>query len=286
MFITGAAFTRRAFAVFLEPQSTRILPGLMANLNRTNNPQKHIMKYNTKWLAAPLGIASGLFIASSAMAATVLIDFGNNTSFRGVSVPNPDPNGNFWNSLQPGLFYQNLVGTSNTATTIDLGFSTPVGTDSYNGPAGVTSDPPTAAEIAATDIDTAALGILGVKEAAFDYAATPAPNTPARFEIQQLDPTKRYNLTFFGSHKYNTNDTTTYSIYTDNTYTTLVSSVNLFVGSGNTHNRDQVAVLNNIAPQTSNILYVQFFGAGGSGEGYLNSMSLSVVPDPSVWDGG
>jgi adhesin HecA-like repeat protein len=45
-------------------------------------------------------------------------------------------------------------------------------------------------------------------------------------------------------------------------------------------------VLNNIAPQTSNILYVQFFGAGGSGEGYLNSMSLSVVPDPSVWDGG
>src|SRR5678815_2447672 len=63
MFITGAAFTRRAFAVFLEPQSTRILPGLMANLNRTNNPQKHIMKYNTKWLAAPLGIASGLFIA-------------------------------------------------------------------------------------------------------------------------------------------------------------------------------------------------------------------------------
>jgi hypothetical protein len=115
--------------------------------------------------------------------------------------------------------------------------------------------------------------------------ATPNANSPVRFEIQQLDPTKKYNLTFFGSHKYNTNNTTTYSVYTDNTYTTLVSSVDLFVGSGNIHNRSQVAVLNNIAPQTSNILYVQFSGAGGSGDGYLNSLSLSVVPNPSVWDG-
>jgi hypothetical protein len=117
-------------------------------------------------------MAGGLLIASSAMAATVLIDFGNNNSFRGASVPNPDPNGNFWNSLQTGLFYQNLVNTSNSATTIDFGFSTGVGTDSFNGPAALPPSAP-AAEIAATDINTAALGILGVKEAAFDYAATP-----------------------------------------------------------------------------------------------------------------
>src|SRR4030095_9481216 len=114
------------------------------------------MKYNPQWLAAPLAIASSLFIASSAMAATVLIDFGNNNSYRGVSAPNPDPNGNFWNSLQTGLFYQNLINTSNSPTTIDFGFSTGVGTDSFNGPAGVTSNPPTPAEIAATDINTAA----------------------------------------------------------------------------------------------------------------------------------
>jgi hypothetical protein len=245
------------------------------------HPKKQIMKYDTKWLATPIAMAGGLFVASSAMAATVLIDFGNNSSFRGASVPNPDPHGNFWNSLQTGVFYQNLVDTTNTATTIDFGFSTGVGTDSFNGPAGVTSNPPTAAEIAATDIDTAALGILGVKEAAFDFVTNSSDANPLRFEIQQLDPAKTYNLTFFGSHKFNTDNTTRYSIFTDNTYTTLVGSVDLLVGVGNAHNRDQVALLNNIAPQTANILYVQVDGTT-TGSGYLNSLAIQAVPEPSA----
>ena len=42
--------------------------------------------------------------------------------------------------MQPGLFYTNLVDINNVGTTIDFGFSTPVGTDSFNGPAGVTSN--------------------------------------------------------------------------------------------------------------------------------------------------
>jgi hypothetical protein len=241
----------------------------------------HIIKYNTKWLATPIAMAGGLLVASSAMAATVLIDFGNNNSFRGVSVPNPDPNGNFWNSLQPGLFYSNLVNTTNTPTTIDFGFSTGVGTDSFNGPAGVTSNPPTAAEIAATDINTAALGILGVKEAAFDFATNSSDTSPLRFEIQQLDPTQTYKLTFFGSHKFNTDNTTRYSIFTDNTYTTMVGSVNLLVGVNNLHNRDQVAVLNNIAPQAGNILYVEVDGTT-TGSGYLNSLAIETVPEPGT----
>jgi hypothetical protein len=97
-----------------------------------------------------------------------------------------------------------------------------------------------------------------------------------------LDPAQTYKLTFFGSHKFNTNNTTTYSVYTDNTYTTLVSSIDLLVGVNNLHNRDRVAVLNNIAPQTGNILYVQFLGAGGSGDGYLNSLAIETVPEPST----
>src|SRR5687768_14833948 len=71
-------------------------------------------------------------------AQTVLIDFGSDTSFRGLSVNNPDTNGNYWNSLQPGNLVENLVDIGNGATTIDLGWDTPVGTDSYNGPAGET----------------------------------------------------------------------------------------------------------------------------------------------------
>ena len=42
-------------------------------------------------------------------AQTVLIDFGSDTSFRGLSVHGPDSNGNFWNSLQPGVLVSNLV---------------------------------------------------------------------------------------------------------------------------------------------------------------------------------
>jgi hypothetical protein len=219
-------------------------------------------------------------LAGSAGAATVLFDFGNNSSFRGASVVNPDSNGNTWNSLQTGVFYQNLLDTTGAPTTIDFGFSTGVGTDSFNGPAGATTNSPlTPAEVAAADIDAAALGILGVKAAAVDFVA----ETNCRFEVQQLDPTKTYNLTFFGSHKFSSSDATRYSIFSDNTYTTVVATGTLNVqtpGSPNLHNRDTVLTLSNVAPQTSNILYVQFTGETG-GFGYLNSMAVSeVVPEP------
>lgn len=222
----------------------------------------------------------GCGLAASASAQTVLVDFGNNTSFRGASVTNPDANGNTWNSLQPGLFYTNLVNTANVPTTIDFGFSTPVGTDSFNGPAGVTSNSPlSAAEIAAADIDAAALGILGVKAAAVDFAA----EVNTRFEIQQLDPAKKYQLKLFGSHKFSTDDATVYTVYTDNTYATSVASGSLNVqtpGSPNLHNRNTALTLNNLSPQTGNILYVQFTGAGGH-TGYLNAMAITAVPEPS-----
>ncbi len=221
----------------------------------------------------------GLGSVSSATAQTVLFDFGNANSFRGVSVPNPDVNGNHWNSLQTGVFYQNLIDTSNNATTIDFGFSTGVGTDSFNGPAGVTSNPVTAGEIAATDIDSVALGDLGINEAAIDFVASD-PGVPVRFEIQQLDPAKTYNLTFFGSHKFNADNTTIYTVYSDNTFSTVVDSTSLLVGVNNDHNRDTVASLSGISPQAANILYVEFAGSTGN-SGYLNALQLTAVPEPN-----
>jgi hypothetical protein len=233
-----------------------------------------------------MAMAIGASLAASAVAQSVLIDLGNDNSFRGVSVTNPDQNGNYWNSLFPGLFYIDLIDENNNATAIDFGFSTPVGTDSFNGPAGPTSFPdPTPAEIAATDIDEAALGKLGVKTAAIDFAASPGgADNRTRFEIQQLDPTKKYDLTFFGSHKFSDADTTIYSVYTDNTYTTLVDSTSLNVqtpGSPHLHNRDTVATLSNLSPQASNILYVEFVGTNNN-LGYLNDLMITVVPEPSA----
>jgi hypothetical protein len=231
-------------------------------------------------------MAAGL--AVSAQAETVLVDFGGNNSFRGINVPNPDPKGHYWNSLTPGPFYPSLVDINNNVTPVALGYDTPVGTDSFNGPAGVTSFPnPTPAEVAATDIDTTALGDLGVKEAAIDFAASPggAAGNNTRFQIQNLNPAEKYTLKLFGSHKFSDNDATTYSIFTDATYSTLVASATLNVqtpGSPNLHNRDTIATISGLSPQTSNILYVQFVGSQG-GMGYLNSFELvgTAVPEPT-----
>src|SRR5258706_16261230 len=100
------------------------------------------MKLNAKRFVNVIDMAGSFVMAHSATTAvgqTILIDFGNNSSFRGISVANPDVKGHYWNSIQPGLYYSGLIDVSNAATTVNFGFSTAVGTDSYNGPAGDTS---------------------------------------------------------------------------------------------------------------------------------------------------
>jgi hypothetical protein len=222
-------------------------------------------------------------LAVSARAETVLVDFGSDASFRGASVPNPDPNGHYWNSLTPGPFFGNLIDINNNATAIGLGYTTGVGTDSYNGPAGPTDVPPTSSHIPATDIDAAALGDLGVKEAAFDFAASPGGlNNNTRFTISSLNPAEKYTLKLFGSHKFSDDNTTVYSIFSDSTYTTQVASANLNVqtpGSPNLHNRDTTVTLSNLSA-TGGSLFVQFVGSNGN-QGYLNSFELIGVPEPS-----
>ncbi len=229
-------------------------------------------------------IAAGL--AASARAETLLVDFGSDASFRGASVPNPDSNGHYWNSLVPGPFYPNLIDISNNVTSVALGYDTGVGTDSYNGPAGATDSGTPASHVPDTDIDAAALGDLGVQAAAFDFAASPGGlNNNTRFQIQGLNPNEKYTLKLFGSHKYSDDATTVYSIFSDNTYSSLVASTNLNVQSpsdASMHNRDTIATLSNLSPQASNILYVQFVGSTGN-QGYLNSFELigTAVPEPA-----
>jgi hypothetical protein len=219
---------------------------------------------------------AGLMVPAAAQ--TVLIDFGSNTSYRGLSVQNPDANGNFWNSLQPGLLYNNLVDIQNNPTTIDLGFDTPVGTDSYNGPAGPTDETTLTDNVLFADIDAAALGNLGgALEAAFDFAAGPSlADNRVRFQIQELDPAKKYALTFFGSHKFSNDTTTVYSVYSDSTYSTVVGTASLDVQDPVMpwlHNRDMVATISDLSPQADNILYVEFVGSTGN-LGYLNDMQI------------
>jgi len=228
--------------------------------------------------------------ASRCPGQTVLVDFGNNAvQYRGIPVPNPDPKGHYWNSIQPGLLVTDMRDINNATTTIDLGWHSPVGTDSYNGPAGDTSFGTPADNVGFTDIDTVALGDLGVKEAAFDYAASPIQDdTRALFDLQELDPNKKYSITFYGSHKYSNVPNTVYSVYSDPTYTTLLGTASLNVmdpaqpANASAHNRDRVVTISNLSPPVNTgILYVQFVGETEN-LGYLNAIEIIATAPAGI----
>jgi hypothetical protein len=224
-------------------------------------------------LATAIATASLL----NASGQTILIDFGNNSSYRGYSQSGPDANGNYWTSVWSGAYFPNLLDTTGTATPVGLGFVTVGGTDSFNGPAGVTSNPATLSEVNSVTINTAALGVLGgSKAAAFDYY------TNSTMAINALSANQAYEIRLFGSHKYNANNTTRYTLYTNNTFTTPISSQTLVVGVNGAHNESNFATFSNVAPQGTSI-YIGFEGDGGTGNGYLNALAIIAVPEPSTW---
>ena len=89
-----------------------------------------------------------------------------------------------------------------------------------------------------------------------------------------MDAAKSYSLTFFGSHKYNVDNVTVYSVCSDATYSTVLASTNLLVGAGLNHNQDRLAVIGPISPQTNGIMYVKFMGQTSVSNGYLNCMQI------------
>ena len=239
-------------------------------------------------LVSALVILVGQALSSSAE--TLLIDFGSSASYRGLSVPNPDPKNHYWNSIVPGLLVTDMVDFNNQPTTIDLGWLTPVGTDSYNGPAGPTETGVPADHLPNLFYDPEALGNLGVDEAVFDYAASPilpSEDTRAQFNLQGLDPAKKYNLTFFGSHSYSNDPTTVYKVFSDSGFTAIIGSANLDVQdplSPGSHNLDKVATINDLSPNVEGILYVQFQGLTGN-LGYLNDMQVVGIANTTPLTG-
>lgn len=241
-------------------------------------------------------------LATSVQAQTVLVDFGRNTSFRGVTTPSPT-NGNFWNSLIPGPNTEGLVSITGSSTTIGLGWSTPVGTDSYNGPAGPTSFPnPTAAEIQiardkiSTPAALAALGNLAVAEAVIDFAASASPGSATVFDLHGLSAANTYTLRLFGSHIFSDNQQTTYTVGSGLNPTTFAltgvqgsASINVQeidqvdpTHPPNIPNTTQVGVISGLVPNANGQLFVNFVGAQG-GTGYLNDFELigTPVPEPT-----
>lgn len=226
------------------------------------------------YLAKAVSLGALALACTTAHAQTVLIDFGNDDSFRGASVVNPDENGNHWTSVWAGAFYPDVVDIDGNPTTIDFGFDgAPGGSDSFNGPAQIDANPPT--DPANSVFDAAALGDLGADEAVYDYYVD------ANFQIQGLDPAETYNITFYGAKKFNTEDTTRYTAYTDDNFSTPIASVDLVVGTGPDHNTDTVVTLEALAPDGDGIIYIGFDAAmnPGTATGYLNAMKVERVPD-------
>jgi hypothetical protein len=210
-------------------------------------------------------IAVGL--SQAAMGETILLDLGSDGTYRGASVTSLDVNGNTWNSVGYG-YIPDLLDIDGNVTAVDYAPDGIGGTDYYNGPSGATQDP------TASVYDAVALGNLGVDEAVYDYFANGA------FQIQGLDPSLTYDLTIYGSHKFDEPGISTYTAYTTNDYLTAVASTTLannqHVENGWAweHNQDEVATLS-VAPQANGIIYFGY-------EGYVNAIQIDAIPEPAT----
>ena len=201
-----------------------------------------------------------------------LIAMGNLNSYRGTNVPSPDPLGHYWNAVDSGHSFPTLTNINGQATSLALGFDNSNGNDSYNGPAGLTFNPNDVV------VNNAALGDLGYNYGVYHYYTT------SGFEIQGLNPSQQYNLTFFGSHAYSTDNSTVYSLYTDSSYSTATMSASATVqitGNPGQWNTNQVASLSNVAPQANGTFYIGFAGAQGD-LGYLNAMEIQATTNVST----
>lgn len=221
---------------------------------------------------------SALILTLPVFGQSILVDLGSASSYRGVSVSNPS-NGNHWNSVDSSAYFTDLVDTTGTPTTLDFGFVTSGGTDFFNGPAGGTEG------VANAEFNAAALGELGAAEAVYDYF------TNSVFVINQMDPSVTYTLTLYGSHKFNTDSTTVYTVYGANPTdvqnsggASVLASASLDVWKVNAweHNQDTVATITGLSGLSQ--IHVGFVGSAGD-SGYLNAFALSAVavPEPATY---
>jgi hypothetical protein len=221
--------------------------------------------------------------AATAHAQMVLIDFGNDSTFRGVTSP-----GN-WNSMAFG-FAANLIDSDGNATTIDWAPDGLGGTDSFNSIAGATSNPPTAGEIStAQSALGGSLGSLALGQAAIDFYKSDNGTTGVgRFQLQQVTAGQLYNLTFYGTKQFVAagNEQTRYSVFDDSAYSNLLGTGLLTTGTTDgTGNPNSVLTLENLLgpSNANNIFYIQWEGVNVTGEGFINSMSIEAVPEPSTY---
>ncbi len=217
-------------------------------------------------------ITLAMSFANSASGQTILIDFGNNGT-NGSQTPSPT-SGIYWNnSFNGGYTVTNMVTSANAATTIDLGYTTAVATNS------------------------AALGVGGApapfnivtayEDAIFSTGTTAITGITIRFS--QLDLGKTYKFTLFGSRSAADSRTTNFEMVgaTTSTGSLQTSGTNLG-GSGINYNNSSVLVLGGVsglAPNASSQIDLTLYATSTDTNkfAYLNSMEITVIPEPTTW---
>lgn len=217
--------------------------------------------------------------ASTAAGQTVLLDLGPATNSGGSDVTTgTDTSGNQWSNFRPGTFTRMLAtdgGQGFATTALGVGFgaasipnngvSTNTGTD----PGGVFGP-------------DASLGALAVDSATRDYVFTTSTMV---FVITDLDRTKTYNLSLFGSRRTGSARTTQYTVTDANgsssqnlqTSGTDIGTLDpLYDGNDGT-----VITFENIVIGADNRFELSVSVVSG-GFAYLNALSLSVVPAPAA----
>src|SRR5579871_1497810 len=239
-----------------------------------------------KWGVVPVVVLLTLILTFSSHGQTVLIKLGDNSTFQGTNEQSPDSNGHYWNSVDNTQFFPVLTNIDGTVGgwSAAFGFETnKVGdTGANNGPAGPVP-PGTPANCV---IDATALGNLGIKQSVYNYYVN------SEFELQNLYPSRRYTLTFFGSHSQSPSDYTVYSVFTNSAYSAIETAVAQYAqypASPNIANSNLV-ISATVLPPANGTLYVQFLGTNtvngaiGTNQagGYLNCMQLTQGPSTNA----
>jgi len=212
--------------------------------------------------------------------AVYLIDFGRHDSgTNGLPTSNPDHNGNYWNNfgnllqgVSLGSSISNLVSMTNGASTAGITINSSGWSCNGKLNGGLLTPSP------------ALLGILAVTNATMDYFFTQTTNTS--FLVTGLDPSRLYNLEFFGTRDTNQIRVTTYA---SGTNAVALTTSGAGIGTGGTSlNNNTTAVLRALSPDGSGQLPVTVAATTG-GFGYMGilkieevSMSASTNPAPVI----
>ena len=248
-----------------------------------NHPGTYTLTYATSDLSGNVATSVTRTIeVKYGVTKTVLLDIGRSNVDRGwyggASPASPDANGNYWNTLDIGKYAGFMADKTGAATSIGAGFidiNNPIFT-TWNGPAG-------AGTLADVTINSAALGDLGVKEAAFDYVH----GTNIRMSIGGLVAGKQYRFNFFSSRRWEGDPSTTISVYSDNTFDAGAklnegTIANRSSTQGWVHNADTLLTLDNLTP-TGTSLFINIVGSAG-GAGALNALSIQELDIPATAD--